>query len=79
MDDVTRNGFRGLRIEIWSCSPDGSARKHGEANGLTFADACKQLSTECIDFWTHYERGAYQGRPLHASRAAALAATLDGG
>ena len=68
-----RQATRGLRIEIWSRAPDGSAHKHGEANGLTFEDACKQLSTECLDFWTHYERGSYRGRPLYPDRDAALA------
>ena len=44
---------------------------------MTFEDACKHLSTENLDFWTHYERGAYRGRRLYATREEALADPAD--
>lgn len=62
------------RYEIWSCSESGHVHKHGAAFGATFEDACKHLASESIDFWTHYERGRYQGRPVYPSRREALAA-----
>lgn len=54
--------------EVWSLDADGQPHKHGAALGLTFQDACKQLASESVDFWTHYDKGRYQGRPLYRSR-----------
>lgn len=59
----TRNYF-----EIWSRPPSGDLRCHGRAPGMTFDDACKHLACESLDFWTHFDRGRYQGDPLFASR-----------
>ena len=70
---MTMGAWRPQTVEVWSRGPDGAARLHGRARCLSFADACKQLATESIDFWTHYDRGCYQGRSLHPSRALALA------
>jgi len=57
------------RYEVWSRAENGRVRKHGEAVGLTFEDACKHLACESIDFWTYYEKGRYRGRPLSESAA----------
>lgn len=62
------------RFEVWSCDAVGRPHMHGTAAGRTFADACKQLACDSMDFWTHFDKGCYQGRPLHSSRAEALAA-----
>ena len=64
---------RSTRYEVWSRTDKGSAEKHGTAFGVTFADACKQLASESIDFWTHFDKGSYRGRPLYQSQAQALA------
>jgi hypothetical protein len=68
------NAARAAHFEIWSRSKDGRVHKHGAALGLTFQDACKHLASECVDFWTHYDKGRYQGRRLYASRGQAEAA-----
>lgn len=59
--------------EVWSCDTAGRAQMHGTAFGLTFQDACKQLASESIDFWTHYDKGHYRGRLLCQSREEAMA------
>jgi hypothetical protein len=66
-------GFRTTSYEIWSCSGDGNVERHGRALGITFEDACKQLASESVDFWTHFDKGTYRGRRLYPSRAEALA------
>lgn len=59
--------------EVWTRAPDGTVQCHGGAHGLTFEDACKHLSCESLDFWTHFEKGRYRGRRLCATRSEALA------
>lgn len=58
--------------EVWSRTPSGSLKKHGVARGLTFEDACKQLACDSLDFWMHFQRGAYQGHKLHPSETEVL-------
>lgn len=65
------NDARGAFYEIWSRDETGGVRLHGSASGLTFEDACKQLSCDSLDFWRYYARGAYRGQRLHSSAAAA--------
>lgn len=65
---------RSTLYEVWSRATSGAVQKHGSAFGVTFEDACKHLACESIDFWTHYERGRYRGRPLCESRRQALGA-----
>lgn len=65
---------RSAWFEIWSRDADGDVEKLGAAFGVTFEDACKHLASESIDFWTHFEKGLYRGRPLYRSRGQALAA-----
>ena len=60
-------------FEIWSGTDSGEARLHGRALGLTFEDACKHLACESLDFWKNYERGAYGGEKLYATKAEAEA------
>ena len=61
---------RPTTFEIWSRIPDGSVKKHGSALGLTFGDACKQLASESVDFWNHYDgRGKFKGYELHPTCA----------
>jgi len=64
--------MRSTLYEVWSCADDGAVQKHGAALGVTFEDACKQLSTESVDFWTHFEKGRYRGRLLYRARGEAL-------
>lgn len=66
-------------FEIWSHDAEGP-RLHGRAAGLTFEDACKQLASESVDFWTHFSRGSYRGERLYASKREALdaAARISG-
>lgn len=59
-------------FDIWSRSPSGEPQLHGRAQGLTFEDACKQLASESIDFWHHFERGSYRGEKLYPSKAEVL-------
>lgn len=61
-----------LRFEVWSRTEDGDVVKHGDAVGMTFEDACKQLACDSVDFWTHYEKRRYRNRTLHPSRGEAL-------
>ena len=61
---------RATHFEIWSQTLDGSIKMHGAAQGLTFVDACKQLASESVEFWKHYDdKGKFQGYKLHSSRA----------
>ncbi|MDH5676224.1 MAG: hypothetical protein OEZ06_29155 [Myxococcales bacterium] len=66
---------RATRYEVWSRDDNGEVEKHGAAFGLTFEDACKHLASESIDFWTHFDKGRYRGRPLFHDREQALAAS----
>ena len=65
---------RSSLFEIWSAVEGGGAQMHGSAYGVTFADACKHLASESVDFWTHYDKGRYRGRRLWSSEREALAA-----
>jgi hypothetical protein len=65
--------YRSQLHEVWSRTHDGTVLQHGVAPGLTFADACKHLCTESIDFWTHFDKGCYRGHRLYPSRQLALA------
>ena len=66
------NDGRNTRYEIWSLGESGEPHLHGCASGLTFEDACKQLACDSLDFWHHYERGAYRRQKLYPSAAEAL-------
>jgi hypothetical protein len=65
--------------EVWSRDASGQPHMHGTALGVTFQDACKQLATESVDFWTHYDKGRYQGNPLFRSREEVMAQSASTG
>lgn len=69
--------FRSTCYEVWSRADNGSAQKHGVALGVTFEDACKHLASESIDFWTHFDKGRYRGRPLYQDQGQALASSVE--
>ena len=68
---------RAGRFEVWSRVDGGAIERHGVAFGLTFEDACKQLSTESLDFWEHFEKGRFRGHKVYPSRAEAAADSAD--